>query len=192
MTGPVFYPDQAVTTAAPPDGAVGIRALTLWQPWAGAIAYGAKRVENRTWPVPSGLIGQVIAIHAGQRFDHGARLCGRPAPRQAPPELLRRGAVLAVAQLASCHFPGRRPGACGHAGLLCSRWAARGEYHWVLRQVQPLPEPVPARGFQGLWRLPREVEQAIHAQLPMLRRSPAGRQQARVPQSAGRQAGDDG
>ncbi len=42
-------------------------ALTLWQPWATLVAEGLKPFEFRSWPAPSRLIGQRIAIHAGAR-----------------------------------------------------------------------------------------------------------------------------
>jgi len=35
------------------------RALTLRQPWAWAVAYADKRVENRTWPVPPKYLNRV-------------------------------------------------------------------------------------------------------------------------------------
>jgi hypothetical protein len=44
-----------------------IPALTLWQPWATLVAEGLKPFEFRSWPAPSRLIGQRIAIHAGAR-----------------------------------------------------------------------------------------------------------------------------
>lgn len=28
---------------------------------------------------------------------------------------------------------------------------APGRYAWLLEDIQPLPEPIPARGYQGLW-----------------------------------------
>lgn len=48
-----------------------MRALTLHQPWASLISIGAKRIETRSWPVPSTHpIGtdqySRIAIHAGK------------------------------------------------------------------------------------------------------------------------------
>ena len=48
-----------------------MRALTLHQPWASLIAVGAKRIETRSWPVPSTQpVGtenySKIAIHAGK------------------------------------------------------------------------------------------------------------------------------
>lgn len=144
----------------------GMRALTIWQPWADAIAYGTKRVENRTWPAPPDLTGQLIAIHAAKQADPGARLPGgRSWPSGGlPPEPARRGAVLAVARVTGCHYPGAPGAACGHGGLLCSQWAAWGQYHWLLRQVRPLPQPVPVRGAR-LWRLPLEAEDAVRGQL---------------------------
>lgn len=45
-----------------------MRGLSVKQPWAGAIAYGPKRVENRPWMAPSSIIGETIAIHASSRL----------------------------------------------------------------------------------------------------------------------------
>jgi hypothetical protein len=56
---------------------VSVTALTLWQPWASLIAEGVKTIETRSWPAPAELIGQHIAIHAGQKFvPHHARGLG--------------------------------------------------------------------------------------------------------------------
>jgi DNA polymerase-1 len=46
-------------------------ALTVWQPWAWAIAMGFKLIENRSWPPPRWLIGRELAIHAaaGTEFN---------------------------------------------------------------------------------------------------------------------------
>ena len=49
-----------------------MKALTVIQPWAWAIAHAGKRVENRTWGPPRDVIGQRIAIHAGRRLDDRA------------------------------------------------------------------------------------------------------------------------
>lgn len=43
-----------------------MKALTLLNPWAQAIAYWGKDVENRTWAPPASLVGERIAIHAGK------------------------------------------------------------------------------------------------------------------------------
>ncbi len=48
---------------------------------------------------------------------------------------------------------------CGtHA--MCSPWAefdGGGVWHWTLADPEPLDEPVPMRGYQGLWTIPEEV-----------------------------------
>jgi len=46
-----------------------MKAITLWQPWAGFVAAGMKRMETRSWP--TGHRGEV-AIHASMREMTGA------------------------------------------------------------------------------------------------------------------------
>ena len=43
------------------------------------------------------------------------------------------------------------------AALYCSDWAEPDVYHWTLSDPEPLPEPVPWKGRQGLWRIDREA-----------------------------------
>jgi len=133
-----------------------LRGLTVMQPWAGAIAYGTKRVENRTWAVPARLMGSWIAIHAGKRHDYGARL---PEGCEWPeiPAMIY-GAVLAVAKVAGHCQPRECDGSC-------SPWAVRGQDHWHLIGVRALPEPVPCKGALGVWKLPKDVEKAVREQL---------------------------
>ncbi|MCY3895655.1 MAG: ASCH domain-containing protein [Chloroflexi bacterium] len=44
-----------------------MRAMTLWELYASAIARGFKTTETRSWAPPSELVGQRIAIHAAKR-----------------------------------------------------------------------------------------------------------------------------
>jgi hypothetical protein len=132
-----------------------IRALTVRQPWANAIAYGNKRVENRTWSADRAA-GKLIAIHAGKGHD----LDAMPPEGCTWPEVpdLSLGAVLAVATVTGSCVPWECDGEC-------SPWAIRGQDHWHLEDVRPLAKPVPCRGALGLWRLPEGVEKAVRAQL---------------------------
>lgn len=58
-----------------------MRAISLWQPWASAIATGSKRFETRGWPFPDWLMGQTIAIHAAQKpFGSAMRESGITDP----------------------------------------------------------------------------------------------------------------
>lgn len=118
----------------------GVRALTIRQPWASAIAELGKDIENRTWGTAwRGL----LLLHTSARKPSAsavhdvAALAGR-APTSNP-----RGTVIATAQLA---------GICPPDHCTChSPWAETGRHHWQLRDVQRLPEPITCRGALGLW-----------------------------------------
>ena len=137
-----------------------VRALTLRQPWAWAVAEGGKNVENRTWGTSwRGLLG----VHAGSALDewgsHDQRVLaarqalGLPIGRHWPADL-HRGRFVAVAELVDVHPAGR--------GCCDSPWAQRWQaditdqadqvHHWVLQRVTPTLEPYAAKGRQGLWR----------------------------------------
>jgi hypothetical protein len=152
-----------------------VKALTIQNPWAWCIARAAvdpeaKTIENRGWP--TAYRGDLL-IHAGRRVDTEAcdhplimatalRWSGyprHPAPAWVPPWEQGVGAVLAVATLVD--------DACGRRGMgcRCGPWAVPGQYHWRLSNVRQLAEPVPARGAQGLWTPPPEVEAAVREQL---------------------------
>lgn len=138
-----------------------LRALTVRQPWAWAIACAGKTVENRTRGTR---YRGLLAIHASKTVDRVA--LNEPSILDAimtrefeiDEAAARLGAVVAVAELRGCHGPGDCPGTC-------SPWAARGQHHWNLYDVRRLPEPVPCRGALGLWRLPEDVEHAVMKQL---------------------------
>ncbi|MGP3999593.1 ASCH domain-containing protein [Streptomyces sp. 8N706] len=116
-----------------------VLALTLWQPWASAIAYGTKRIENRTWPTEH---RGLVLIHAGHTTDpnaHDAPMA-RPFLRRPFP----RGAIVAVARLEDCHTDDG----------WCTLWSVRGRYHWRLTDVTPLAAPLSCPGARGLWPPP--------------------------------------
>ncbi|MDZ7703153.1 MAG: ASCH domain-containing protein [Trueperaceae bacterium] len=54
------------------------KALTVHDPWADAIVYGDKRIENRTWTPYSGSLGNRILIHTAKAWDeeHAERAAG--------------------------------------------------------------------------------------------------------------------
>jgi hypothetical protein len=153
-----------------------IRALTIRQPWASAITFGDKRVENRTKPTT---YRGLLAIHAGLTVDWDAAEKAWPAaglapyvfgaPRSAWTASLPLGAVIAVAELAGCHDDGAatclKPHGRRGGLVMCSPWARGFSWHWELGAVRPLGTPVPCKGALGLWRLPEDVEKAVRAQL---------------------------
>lgn len=160
-----------------------LRALTVRQPWAWAIAHGHKTIENRTWLTRD--YGH-LAIHAAARWDgDGARDrnvikaaetdqedggyfdpplrveielgSGRTTRLLPDPKRFVPGAVIAVAVLADV--------CTAREGCGCGPWAIPGQCHWHLPKVRPLPEPVPCKGRLGLWELPPAVEIAVLDQL---------------------------
>ena len=38
-----------------------------------------------------------------------------------------------------------------------------GRWAWVMEDVQPLPEPVPCRGWLGIWTVPDDVAEKVMA-----------------------------
>jgi hypothetical protein len=154
------------------------KAITLYQPWASLWAVQAKLYETRTWQTR---YRGPIAIHAGLNFinsfpeEFGER--AHAALKVALPGFtfmhkLPRGAVIATAELVECWECSTKT-ACGNIRL--RREASRsiylgdvielpcgsneihfgdfrlGRYAWELANVKLLPEPIPARGRQGLW-----------------------------------------
>lgn len=147
--------------------------LTLYTPWAGAVAIGAKCVENRPWAPPKPLIGNLLAIHAGLHHDKAAEAAFRdgpftrllPVPYQDIPQA--KGCIVAVTRVIGSVY--------GFRELALHEFERRGmadqypwffgPYGWLLEQTVLLKEPVPCRGFQRVWRLPPEVEIAVTEQL---------------------------
>lgn len=88
-----------------------MKGISLWQPWASAIALGAKRVETRSW---STKYRGPLAIHAAKRCNVNELIgisstwswCGALNHKMGATEKLWEklpfGAIVAVAQLVDC------------------------------------------------------------------------------------------
>lgn len=134
-----------------------MKALTLWQPWAWAIAHAGKRIENREWKPPVWIIGEQIAIHAGKTLDeHAAADLLEDLEIEPGTIEFSRGAVVAIATVKGwvSRIAYDHPQA---------RWFG-GPCGWVLIDVVPLAKPVPCRGRQKLWDLPADVEAEVRRQ----------------------------
>lgn len=143
-----------------------MRALSVRQPWAWAICHG-KDVENRSRGTR---YRGLLAIHSSKSAPYKVdlddpRIVDLIVADGLDDPAAAQGAVVAVAELAGCHLSPDFGGTCGATRPLCSPWAVRDQYHWLLAGVRPLAQPVPCRGMLGLWSLPDDVEKAVRAQL---------------------------
>ncbi len=149
-----------------------VKALTLWRPWPWAILHMprelAKGVENRTWPPPPSIIGETIALHAGQRFDAEALdfiaarcLADGPLPPQRAEE--HPLGIVGVARVIGCRDAVQMviPG-CERLRAPRDPWFV-GPVGWLLADTVALAEPVPCKGVQGLWVVPADVEARARA-----------------------------
>lgn len=131
-----------------------MKALSLWQPWATAIAVGAKKVETRGWYTP---YRGPLAIHAAKRWTAEEREFAEDFQRLGVlPAVIPLGAVVAVCRLVDCHRTESVESSLsederGWGNYTPGRWA------WMLADVVALPEPIPYRGAQGLFIVPDDI-----------------------------------
>ncbi|MDR1207045.1 MAG: ASCH domain-containing protein [Rickettsiales bacterium] len=125
-----------------------MKALTLWQPWAGAIAAGLKKYETRSWPTRH---RGWIAIHASVRIMDAAgwELVKRHSQNF---ELFETyGKVICVCELLDCiYMTPEFIAAQSKTEIDFGDWRP-GRYAWKLGLADVLHEPIPARGLQCLW-----------------------------------------
>lgn len=131
-----------------------MKAISLWQPWATAIAVGVKRIETRHWR--TAYTGPVL-IHAAKRWTRDQREFAEAEQRAGRlPEDIPLGAIVAIATIDGCvpsEILSRQVCAVEHDyGNYES-----GRFGWTLRRVQRFAEPIPYRGAQGFFDVPREL-----------------------------------
>lgn len=150
-----------------------MKAITIRQPWAWAVAIGAKTIENRTRGTS---YRGPLAIHAGRTWS--ARGGGSQLVQAAladagirPPiepdfhsRVFAYGAVIALAELVDSHPD---TGCCRPWGE--SQYEEAGGrtrtvlHHLVLEDIRALTPPVPARGALGLWTVPDGLLEQLRA-----------------------------
>ena len=131
------------------------KALSLWQPWASLIALGAKQYETRSWS--TNYRGELV-IHAAKRFARAEQaLCAtRPfidwlvdgdimSVKDMP-----LGVCLCVVELVDVVHTEVIAPSLSQQELAFGDYTP-GRYAWKLEVVRVFDEPIPARGYQGLW-----------------------------------------
>lgn len=130
-----------------------MKAISLWQPWASAIALGHKTIETRGWPTRH---RGPIAIHAAKRWTAEEKEMARIFEARYgmtgladPP----RGCIVAVATLVSVRPTEHLVDEISETEEMLGNYG-RGRCGWMLEEVRKLDDPVPWRGMQGLFEVP--------------------------------------
>lgn len=155
-----------------------MKAISLWQPWASAIALDLKHFETRGWRPPEKLIGQLLAIHAAKKKDesgvwrwlqHKLEIKDGQTPEDFDPAALQAasdsycalpfGAIVAIVVVDRVWQVTDVESAKKHVGADYP-WGdySLGRYYWELRLIYALDTPVPCVGRQGIfdWQIPDE------------------------------------
>jgi activating signal cointegrator 1 len=143
-----------------------MKALTLHEPWAWAVAAGWKEVETRSW---STAYRGPLAIHAGKKHDADGKILHlrmnsvRGCPAICPPfEDLPFGCIVATCRLVAVlptHLVETESRRLSKPFEPVRGWDLErlfgnyegGRYAWILRDVVPVDPPIPAHGWQQLW-----------------------------------------
>lgn len=148
-------------------------AISLWQPWASAIAAGLKTIETRSWRAEC--VGSRIAIHAAKRATPDVRDFWLHRAKQQGPAALEGfagigirdwcdmplGAIVATADLVSVETTAKLV----ESGKVRAEsgeffWgnfapvddqSGRPRYGWQLANVTPLKVPAPCKGWQNFF-----------------------------------------
>jgi hypothetical protein len=154
-----------------------MKAISLWQPWATALAIGSKRVETRHW---STKVRGPVVIHAAKRcvkdelifWGSSWNWCGALASvgltmgKHKPLwELLPFGALIGIGDLVDCRptesftqgeLDSTRLPDRDHADLY--KWTERqmgdfslGRFGWIFENVRAFEKPIPYKGSQGFF-----------------------------------------
>jgi activating signal cointegrator 1 len=129
-----------------------VKALSLTQPWASLVAIGAKRIETRSWRTS---YRGPLAIHASKSGLAWSNISANYLAALKDGgittiEELPFGKIVAICRLLDC-IPTEE------AILSISRREetfgdySPGRWAWLLSDIEPLLEHVPAKGALGLW-----------------------------------------
>lgn len=136
-----------------------MRAISLWEPWASAMAAGHKRIETRSWPTP--YRGDVLICAALKIINTEAL----GLPNKIRFMKLHHGSALCVVELYDCV----RTEECT-PDVIAGDEEQLGDYSpgrfaWLTKNRRQLKLPTRWRGKQGMWSLTPDEESQIRALL---------------------------
>lgn len=154
-----------------------MKAISLWQPWAHLVAYGAKSFETRSWE--TSYRGR-IAIHASKTWNRELidLVAEEPFKRfWNTHDVHVFGAIIAVATVKSCIPTSEVISALRFTGGFMFKGRvdqefkfgdfSPGRFAWELGDVVRLSEPVFCRGYQKIWTLIPEIVNEVQRRLPL-------------------------
>lgn len=129
-----------------------MKAITLWQPWASAMARGHKQNETRSWPLSHR--GDLVICSAKRKpslIECGDR------PTYDAAMKLPYGFALCVVEIydvvRSEAFHGATPLKISQQEAELGDYSP-GRFIWLTRHLRVFNEPIPVTGRQGLFELP--------------------------------------
>lgn len=126
---------------------MGMRVLTIWQPYASAIALGLKKYETRSWQTRH---RGPIAIHASVKPLNRERMA--LAKKYNILDKLEFGKIVVICDLIDC-IPMTDEFIAAQSDMErdFGDWRV-GRFAWKLRVVRVIMPPISAGGRQGIWR----------------------------------------
>lgn len=135
-----------------------MRAISLHQPYASAIALKLKRIETRGWDTK---YRGPLAIHAAKRWSRNQiefttteHALGR-LPARVP-----LGAIVAVCELVDVQYTVDLETQVSAIERLYGDYEP-GRFGWILDNVRALAEPIPYLGKQGFFSVPDELLRGV-------------------------------
>lgn len=110
------------------------RALSVRQPWAHAILHLGNDVENRPWRTH--YRGRIF-IQAALKIEREEALNLKLSPDELP-----TGVIVGSVEIVDCVRNSK------------SKWASRGQWHWILKNPRYLSKPIPFKGALGFIAVP--------------------------------------
>lgn len=133
-----------------------MKAISLWQPWATAMAIGLKTIETRHW---STNIRGLVAIHASKQWQISERRWAAElaelhnAPAIANPPL---GKIVATGRLVAVKRTEDLLPTISETEETFGNYAPQ-RFGWLFEEIVALPIPVPIKGAQGFFDIPEEL-----------------------------------
>ena len=139
-----------------------MKAISLWQPWASAIANGVKTIETRHWrtdylgPIAIHAAqkrsGEMAAIFDGLMHDHMEILKAFVAAKESVYRHLPFGAIVATARIQAVGDIEFFANSVSPVEKALGNYSP-GRFGWLLTDIKKLETPVPCIGHQGFFNV---------------------------------------